>query len=179
MGAAVNHDRGLIERVIHLAELNVRQGGRPFACVIAESETGVIFAEAANAVAQTGDPTAHAEILAIRQASQLLHTANRPVDGTNGTAGEDMAGYTFYILTVPCTMCMTAMEYSGPDRLVYATTREEYAAFYRDDRRHFAMETLTAATELIIAQSKLPVEQCPHPDALGVYRLWQEMNDPQ
>ena len=179
MGAAVNHDRVLIERVIHLAQLHVRQGGRPFACVIAESETGGIFAEAAHAVAQTGDPTAHAEMLAIRQASQLLHTATRPVDGTNGTAGEDMAGYTFYILTVPCTMCMTAMEYSGPDRLVYATTRKEYAAFYRDDRRHFAMETLPAATELIIAQSKLPVEQCPHPDALGVYRLWQEMNDPQ
>ena len=112
MGAAVNHDRVLIERVIHLAQLNVRQGGRPFACVIAESETGVIFAEATNAVAQTGDPTAHAEMLAIRQASQKLRTANQPVDGTNGTAGEDMAGYTFYILTVPCTMCMTAMEYS-------------------------------------------------------------------
>ena len=116
--------------------------------MIAESETGVILAEAANAVAQTGDPTAHAEMLAIRQASKLLHTANQPVDGTNGTAGEDMAGYTFYILTVPCTMCMTAMEYSGPDRLVYATTREEYAAFYRRrpaafchgnaDRRHRA-----------------------------------------
>lgn len=90
-----------------------------------------------------------------------------------------MAGYTIYILTVPCTMCMTAMEYSGPDRLVYATTREEYAHFYRDDRRHFAMETLTAATELIMAQSKLPVEHFRHPESLEVYRLWQQMNVPQ
>ncbi|HJN65356.1 MAG: nucleoside deaminase [Pirellulales bacterium] len=175
----MSHDRDLIQRVIQLATENVRQGGRPFACVIAESRSGEILAEAANAVAQTGDPTAHAEMLAIRQASQTLRTANQPVDGTNGTAGEDMAGYTFYILTVPCTMCMTAMEYSGPDRLVYATTRKEYAEFYRDDRRHFAMETLTAATELIIAQSKLPVEHCPHPESLAVYRLWQELNGPQ
>ena len=172
-------DRDLIERVIRLAKENVREGGRPFACVIAESDTGNILAEAANAVAQTGDPTAHAEILAIREASKILRAENKPVDGTNGTAGEDMTGYTFYILTVPCTMCMTAMEYSGPDRLVYATTREEYAHFYRDDRRHFEMETLTSATELIIAQSNMPVDHCPHPESLEVYRLWQQMNDPK
>ena len=71
----MSHDRKLIQRVIHLAEQIVRQGGRPFACVIAESETAVILAEAANAVAQTGDPTAHAEMLAIRQASQTLRAA--------------------------------------------------------------------------------------------------------
>lgn len=175
----MRNDRELIERVISLAEQNARQGGRPFSCVIAESTTGAILAEAVNAVAQTGDPTAHAEILAIREASQKLRAQNEPVDGSNGTAGEDMAGYTFYILTVPCTMCMTAMEYSGPDRLVYATTREEYAKFYRDDRRHFAMETLTSATELIIDQSQLPVEHHPHPESLAVYRLWQEMNGPR
>ncbi|MEE3327274.1 MAG: nucleoside deaminase [Myxococcota bacterium] len=175
----MSNDRELIERIIDLAKQNVREGGRPFACIIASSATGEILAEAANGVAQTGDPTAHAEIRAIREASQKLRAQNKPVDGSNGTAGEDMAGYTFYILTVPCTMCMTAMEYSGPDRLVYATTRQEYAEFYRDDRRHFEMETLTSATELIIKQSQLPVEHCPHPDALDVYRLWQELNPPQ
>ena len=172
----MRHDQALIERVIELAQQNVREGGRPFSCVIAESATGKILSEAANAVAQTGDPTAHAEMLAIHEASQKLRSQNKPVDGSNGTAGEDMVGYTFYILTVPCTMCMTAMEYSGPDRLVYATTREEYAEFYRDDRRHFAMETLTSATELIIEQSRMPVEHHPHPESLEVYRLWQKLN---
>ena len=169
-------DLDLIQRVVDLAERNVREGGRPFACVIARTGTGEILAEAANQVAQTGDPTAHAEMIAIREASRKLRDQNRKVDGSNGAAGEDMVGYSFYILTVPCTMCMTAMEYSGPDRLIYATTRQEYAEFYRDDRRHFAMETLTAATEFIIDQSALPVEHCPHPKSLDVYRLWKQLN---
>ena len=39
--------------------------------------------------------------------------------------------------------------------------------------------TLTSATELIIEQSRLPVEQCPHPRALDVYRLWKELNPPE
>lgn len=76
-------DRDLIERVIQLAKQNVIEGGRPFACVIAESRTGEIFAEAANAVAQTGDPTAHAEILAIREASKILRAkTNRSTEPT-------------------------------------------------------------------------------------------------
>ena len=172
----MNKDLNLIDRVLRIAKQNVRDGGRPFSCVIADSHTGEILAESANAVVQTGDPTAHAEILAIREASVKLRSQNKPVDGTNGTPGEDMCGYTFYILTIPCTMCMTAMDYCGPDRIVYATTRTEYARYYRDDRRHFEMETLTAATELIIARSRLPVEPCPHPEAIAVYQLWQEVN---
>ena len=169
-------DLQLIERVVDLAGQNVREGGRPFACVIARPGTGEILAEAANQVAQTGDPTAHAEMVAIHEASQKLRARNQPVDGRNGAVGEDMAGYSFYILTVPCTMCMAAMEYSGPDRLIYATTREEYSVFYRDDRRHFEMETLTEATQLIMDQSALPVEHCPHPKSLDVYRLWKQLN---
>ena len=145
--------------------------------MIARSETGEILAEAANAVAQTGDPSAHAEIVAIHEASRRLRAANDPVDGRNGTPGEDMKGYTIYILPVPCTMCMAAMAYCGPDRIVYATTRPEYARYYRDDRRHFEMETLTKATELIITESRIPVDHVPHPEALAVYELWQHLNE--
>lgn len=170
-------DLKLIERVIQLATQNVREGGRPFACVIADSETGEVLAEAANGVAQTGDPSAHAEIVAINEASRRLRSAGAPVDGRNGTPGEDMKGYTFYILPIPCTMCMAAMAYSGPDRIVYATTRQEYAQYYRDDRRHFEMETLTKATELIISESRIPVDHVPHPEALAVYQLWQNLNE--
>jgi guanine deaminase len=64
------------QRTIDLARQNVAEGGRPFATVIAKD--GEILAESANKVAQTHDPTAHAEILAIRQACQKLGTEHEP-----------------------------------------------------------------------------------------------------
>lgn len=169
-------DHYYIEKVIQLAQENVLAGGRPFSCVIVNSNTGDILAEASNLVAQTGDPSAHAEIIAINKASKILRQQNAPVDGNNGASGEDMRGYTIYILPMPCTMCMTAMAYAGPDRIVYSITREEYAEYYRDDRRYFKMETLTKATELIINESKLNVEYHAHPGAIKIYQLWNDTN---
>ena len=66
-------DEYYIEKVIALAESNVSVGGRPFACVIANPETGVILAEAANLVEQTGDPTAHPEAIEIYQRWETLN----------------------------------------------------------------------------------------------------------
>jgi guanine deaminase len=83
-----------IRRTIDLAMSNVADGGRPFACVIAKD--GRILAEGVNRVAQTHDPTAHAEIVAIRQAAAKLQS-------------EDFAGCEFYILAHPCPMCLAAM----------------------------------------------------------------------
>ena len=100
-------------RTVEVAERNVRAGGRPFATVIVETATGRIVAEAGNEVAQTGDPTAHAEIVAIRQLAARI--------------GETMEGHTFYILTEMCPMCMAAMYYCGPDEVVYLTTRKNYS----------------------------------------------------
>ena len=60
----------LIQRTIELANANVERGGRPFACIIARR--GEIIAEAVNLVAKTHDPTAHAEICAIREAAAKL-----------------------------------------------------------------------------------------------------------
>jgi guanine deaminase len=59
-----------IQRTIDLAMANVEQGGRPFACVIVKD--GQVLAEGVNRVAQTHDPTAHAEIVAIREAAAIL-----------------------------------------------------------------------------------------------------------
>ena len=73
---------------------NVEDGGRPFACVIAKD--GNILAERVNRVAQTHDPTAHAEIVAIRQVAAKLQS-------------EAFAGCEFYILAHPCPMRLAAM----------------------------------------------------------------------
>ena len=113
-----------IRRTIDLAMANVEQGGRPFACVIVQD--GKILAEATNQVAQTHDPTAHAEIVAIRQAATKL-------------GSESFAGCEFYILAHPCPMCLAAMYYCSPDRVVFITTREDYSHFYTDDRKYFTL----------------------------------------
>jgi guanine deaminase len=80
------------QRTIDVARRNVQDGGRPFATVIARD--GEILAESANQVAQTNDPTAHAEILAIRKACVTLGT-------------EHLIGSTIYVLAHPCPMSTT------------------------------------------------------------------------
>src|SRR6476646_7142071 len=62
----------LKERLVELAKANVEAGGRPFSCLIVKDD--VVLAEGVNRVAQTHDPTAHAEICAIREATGKLHT---------------------------------------------------------------------------------------------------------
>ena len=106
-----------IRRTIDLAMSNVEQGGRPFACVIAKH--GQILAEAANQVAQTHDPTAHAEIVAIREASAKLES-------------ENFAGCDFYILAHPCPMCLAAMYYLQPGPgCVHHITRGLFTLLHR------------------------------------------------
>src|ERR1700761_4697970 len=105
------------QRTIDLARQNVVEGGRPFATVIAKG--GDIVAESANQVAQTRDPTAHAEILAIREACTKLHT-------------EHLVGTTFYVLAHPCPMCLGALYYCSPDEVVFLTARDAYAPYYVD-----------------------------------------------
>src|SRR5262249_40884793 len=91
-----------------------RPEGVPFSCLIVKD--GTILAEGVNLVAQTHDPTAHAEICAIRKATARLQT-------------EHLTGCEFYILAHPCPMCLAAMYYCSPDRVIFNTKREDYAAF--------------------------------------------------
>ena len=100
-----------IRRTIDWPSANVEEGGRPFACLVVKN--GEIVAEGVNQVAQTHDPTAHAEIVAIRQAATKLQT-------------ENFAGCDFYILAHPCPMCLAAMYYCSPEHVIFVTRREDY-----------------------------------------------------
>ena len=104
-----------IKHTIELAAANVEQGGRPFACVIVKD--GKVLSEAVNQVAQTHDPTAHAEIIAIREATRIM-------------GSEHLTGCTFYILAHPCPMCLAAMYYCSPNKVVFITTREDYSPYF-------------------------------------------------
>ena len=153
------------QRTVELARRNVTEGGRPFATVIVKD--GEILAESANQVAQTHDPTAHAEILAIRQASQALGT-------------EHLVGATIYVLAHPCPMCLGALYYCSPDVVVFVTSREEYEQYYVDDRKYFELATFYDEFVKDWGQRRLPMREEPRADikaaAVDVYRFWRERN---
>lgn len=151
----------IIKRTIQLALDNVDQGGRPFATVIVRGNE--VIAESANQVAQTCDPTAHAEILAVRAACRHLGT-------------ENLSDCDIYVLASPCPMCLGALYYCSPRKVVYLTTREAYAPYYRDDRQYFELETFYDEYAKPIARRRLPMEHHADPAAIDVYKRWQALN---
>lgn len=153
-----------VQRTIDLAMENVEQGGRPFATVIVRH--GEVIAESANKVAQTRDPTAHAEILAIREACTKLGT-------------ENLTDCDIYILASPCPMCLGSLYYCSPQKVVYITTREDYAPFYQDNRKYFELETFYDEYSKPIAGRRLPMFQHKNSEAIKVYQRWQQLNRQQ
>lgn len=108
----------LMRRAVALATENVRDGGGPFGAVIARG--GEIVAEGVNRVTARHDPTAHAEVQAIRAAAGRL--------GTHVLAGCDI-----YASCEPCPMCLGAIYWARLDRLFYAATKGDAAAAGFDD----------------------------------------------
>lgn len=150
-----------IQRTIDIARANVEAGGRPFATVIARN--GEVIAESPNLVAQTKDPTAHAEILAIREACTRLAT-------------EHLSGCTIYVLAHPCPMCLGSLYYASPDKVVFLTERDDYEPHYVDDRKYFELNNFYAEFSKNWTERRLPMEHHPLEAAIDVYRGWQERN---
>jgi tRNA(Arg) A34 adenosine deaminase TadA len=135
---------------------------RPFGASIVHTKSGELLLRALNAVAQEFDPSAHAEVRAIRKATKRLKQVS-------------LAGYTLYTTCEPCPMCMSAALWAGLDRVVYGATIE-------DANRH-CNQILIPATE-VAARSDMrcrvegPVlrDQCyalfTHPRMLRAFRLW-------
>ncbi|MET9257430.1 nucleoside deaminase [Streptomyces sp. NPDC048182] len=149
------------QRTIDLARRNVEEGGRPFATVIVRD--GEVVAESANRVAQTHDPTAHAEVLAIREACTRLGT-------------EHLTGTTIYVLAQPCPMCLGALYYCSPDEVVFLTTRDEYEPHYVDDRKYFELSNFYDEFGKDWRERRLPMRHDGRQAAVDVYRRWQERN---
>jgi tRNA(Arg) A34 adenosine deaminase TadA len=149
------------QRTIDIARQNVAEGGRPFATVIASD--GQILAESPNRVAQTHDPTAHAEVLAIREACMKLGT-------------EHLSGTTIYVLAHPCPMCLGALYYCSPDEVIFLTTRDAYEPHYVDDRKYFELNNFYDEFAKPWDRRRLPIRYEPRDDAVAVYEFWQERN---
>ncbi|BCP52121.1 tRNA-specific adenosine deaminase [Kaistia sp. 32K] len=124
-----------LRQAIELAYDNLEQGGRPFGAVLVRN--GAIVATGVNEVIGTNDPTAHAELMAIRAASQKLGSPN-------------LEGAVVYASGHPCPMCMAAMRLAGVREVAYAHSNEDgapyglsSAAIYADLAKPFAEQSMT------------------------------------
>ncbi|MBI3710216.1 MAG: nucleoside deaminase [Proteobacteria bacterium] len=113
-----NRDQDFLDRAIALSREAAGNGGGPFGAVVVKD--GAVVGSGANRVASTNDPTAHAEIVAIREACRQLSRF-------------DLAGATLYSSCEPCPMCLGAILWARLDRLVYANTQADAAAIGFDD----------------------------------------------
>lgn len=112
-------DRELLEHTLTLAREGMRAlHGGPFGALVVRD--GEVLAEACNAVTSENDPTAHAEVRAIRMACARLESFT-------------LAGCALYASCEPCPMCLGAIHWARLDRLVYASTRQDAAAAGFDD----------------------------------------------
>ena len=138
---------------IALSEKNVLESlGGPFGAVIVKE--GKIIAKSGNKVTTTNDPTAHAEVSAIRLACKKLKTF-------------DLKGCVIYTSCEPCPMCLSAIYWARIDIVYYANTKTDAGAIGFDDK--FIYEEL----EKPMQQRKLPVNQLLRDEALQAFKLWE------
>jgi len=143
-----------MHRAIALSLENVKSGrGGPFAAVVVRGDE--ILAEGTNQVTSTGDPSAHAEMLAVRAACRKLQHFQ-------------LAGCEIYTSCEPCPMCLGLIYWARPDKLYYANTAEDAAAIGFDDARIY--RELQSPRD---ARS-IPMVQMLRDEALAVFRAWQE-----
>ena len=149
------HER-FMRMAIELADMSVATGGGPFGAVVVRN--GEVVARGTNNVTKLNDPTAHAEVQAIRHACAELQNFN-------------LAGCTVYTSCEPCPMCLSAIYWAGIDKIYYANTRGDAAAIDFDDSLIYD-EIPKAPT-----MRQIPAEQLLREEALHTFRLWQEKED--
>jgi tRNA(Arg) A34 adenosine deaminase TadA len=141
-----------LQRAIALAIENVNSGqGGPFAALIVKN--GKIIAEGVNRVTSGNDPTAHAEIEAIREACRVI-------------GNFQLSGCDLYASCEPCPMCFGAIYWARPDRVFYAATAADAAAAGFDDA--FIYQELRRPP----GTRRLPVTQLLDPEALRPFQVW-------
>jgi tRNA(Arg) A34 adenosine deaminase TadA len=146
-----------MQEAIRRATENVRDGlGGPFAAVVVKD--GRVIAAGANSVTATNDPTAHAEVTAIREACRELGTFQ-------------LTGCEIYTSCEPCPMCLGAIYWARPDRVFYAATASDAAAAGFDDS--FIYEELKRAQ----ADRRIPLEPMMREAGLEPFREWTQKND--
>jgi guanine deaminase len=130
--------------------------GGPFGCVIVKD--GKIIARGFNQVTQNNDPTAHAEIVAIREACKTLDSFQ-------------LSDCDIYTSCEPCPMCLGAIYWARPRKVYYANTRQDAAAIGFDD------DFIYRELKENIGKRELPFEQLMKEEAQKAFRLWADKED--
>ena len=145
-------DEALIQRAIDLSRDHMRANdGGPFGAVIAQK--GEWIADGWNKVTSTNDPTAHAEVVAIRDACARLQTFS-------------LAGCEIYTSCEPCPLCLAAIYWAHVDRIYFAATCDDAAAAGFDDRNFYRELGLPAN------QRAKPMQQALRNEALVALQQW-------
>ena len=145
-----------MRRAIELGVESVRQGGGPFGAVVVKD--GEVIAEGNNRVTLDNDPTAHAEVCAIRHAARRLGSFN-------------LSGCEIYTSCEPCPMCLGAIYWARLDRVYYGCDRKDAADAGFDDDFIYRELALAPEKRSMMMAALLPQE------SLATFRMWREKGD--
>ncbi|MBC8489763.1 MAG: nucleoside deaminase [Bacteroidetes bacterium] len=146
-----------MKEAIRLSMENIQNGhGGPFGAVIVKD--GKIISKAVNKVIQKNDPTAHAEIEAIRIASKKLNNFN-------------LKECVIYTSCEPCPMCLSAIYWARIKKIYYANTRKDAAEISFDD------EQIYNEFSIPHAERKIPMIQYSRDEAIKVFKAWEMKTD--
>lgn len=150
----INEHEKFMRIAIRLSNQNVKKAlGGPFGAVIVKN--GKIIAKSANKVALTQDPTAHAEVSAIRMACKK-------------TGSFDLSGCVLYASCEPCPMCLGAIYWARIDRIYYANTKADAADIGFDDQ--FIYDEIA----LPFKNRRVGLQQLLRNEALEAFKLWNK-----
>ncbi|MCQ2224640.1 MAG: nucleoside deaminase [Paludibacteraceae bacterium] len=149
-------DLKFMRKAIAISKKSVENGGGPFGAVVVKD--GVMIAASNNRVTLNNDPTAHAEVMAIRKACKKLNTF-------------DLTGCVLYASCEPCPMCLSAMYWAHIDHYFYANQKEDAKSIGFDDQ--FIYEELDKP----VSKRFMPREQILRDEAMEVFRMWTEKED--
>lgn len=147
----MHDDQHYLQQAVALARQNVENGGRPFGALLVRD--GQVLARAVNEIHLSQDPTAHAELQAIRSASRQL--------------GPRLDGCVVYASGQPCPMCLAAMHLCGVSRVVFAASNAEGEPFGLSSAAVYQQMSLP------LAEQRLPIVHCPQEDMVDIYARWQ------
>ena len=145
-----------MSRAIELSIESVNNGTGPFGAVIVKNEK--IIAEGSNKVTSTNDPTAHGEIVAIREACKQLNNFS-------------LSGCELYSSCEPCPLCLSAIYWARINKIYYANTREDARKIDFDD------SFIYSEIEKKIDERKIPMTQMMRDEALKAFELWDKKTD--
>ena len=143
-------------RAIELSMISLKEDGGPFGCVIVKNKE--IISEGFNEVTNKNDPTAHAEIVAIRNACNKLNTFN-------------LKGTQMFTSCEPCPMCLSAIYWSHIDKIYYGNNRKDAAKIGFDDS--YIYDELS----LDLKKRKIPLEQINEKEAIKAFEEWEVKTD--